>query len=125
MCATASAAISKPLGEPRSLTPEEKSVIVSALDKELKDPDAAKYKWFKYNGYHHYCGMINGKNAYGGYIGYTHYLVEVTKDTSGKIKSVSGLQIFGPDSPAPAVMKMVCEISTKADTEDKDPAVAE
>lgn len=119
----ASPSVGRPLGTPRSLTPAERAIVEAATTKELPDPDAAKFKWLKYNGHRHYCGLLNGKNSYGGYIGYRHYTVDVERDDAGHIVSAGKVSIVDPGTSYADVMKTVCEVSAKADTEDKAPVV--
>lgn len=116
-------ALSRPLGTPRSLTPAEKSVVEAAASSGLLDPDAAKFKWFKYNGSDHYCGLLNGKNSYGGYIGYRHYSVDVKRDGSGNIVAADKLSVVDASTSYADTMRIICETSAKADTEDKAPIV--
>jgi hypothetical protein len=119
----ASVANGRPLGELRRLNDAEKAIIRSAAESRLKDPSSAQYQWFMYNGQSHYCARINAKNGYGGYIGFYEFQVDVQKDASGKIISASEPSYYGPDTSSLAVMKMVCAVSAKADTEDKQPAL--
>jgi hypothetical protein len=60
-----------------TLTDSEKSVIERAVKNKLKDPDSAKFKWMKLadgaittSSAIVYCGLVNSKNGYGGYVGY-------------------------------------------------------
>lgn len=65
----------------RDLNTSEKSVISRAVSNSLKDPDSAKFKWLPLvtaRASAAYCGLVNGKNSYGGYAGYNHYVVRVT-----------------------------------------------
>lgn len=60
--------------ELRDLTEAEKKLIGPALAKGLKDPDSAKFSWGKVPkqmppAEFYYCGMVNAKNSYGGYVG--------------------------------------------------------
>lgn len=121
----AAGASARPLGELRRLSDAEKGVVVRSVEEILKDADSAKFRWFQYNGHNHYCGQINGKNSYGGYTGYSHFLVDVEKDKEGRIIKAANPQIYGPDAPAVSVMRLVCEVSAKADSEDKIAAPAE
>ena len=85
----------------RELTASEKMVISSTVSSGLKDPDAAKFKWVPLvvaNSSAAYCGVVNGKNSYGGYTGFYPYIVRVSfsekhEITSAKLMAVSS----GPD----------------------------
>ena len=75
--------------EPRKLTNNEKTIIEKAVRDQLKDPQAAQFRWYKFNGHSHYCGEVNGKNSYGGYIGFARFRVDVVLDPGGQITSAS------------------------------------
>lgn len=72
-----------PHGPPRELTASEKQAVAATISKGLKDPSAAIFYWTPANtptgpsGVVAYCGMINGKNSYGGYIGASPYLASL------------------------------------------------
>lgn len=78
----------------RELSPEEKQILGVSLAQGLKDPAAAQFKWGPItqagsDGIAHYCGMVNGKNSFGGYIGYQPFSASVRivngKATGGAI----------------------------------------
>src|SRR5260370_36475652 len=55
----------------RELTPAEKLSFAPVLAVGLKDPSAAQFKWMpviltERDGITDYCGLVNGKNSYGG-----------------------------------------------------------
>jgi hypothetical protein len=58
---------------PRVLTAAEEETLKSraqvVVAAQLKDPEAARFRAVVFRG-NHVCGMINGKNSYGGYVGY-------------------------------------------------------
>lgn len=67
--------------KPRPLTASERGVIARAVAAALKDPDAAKFQWgpiILARDSAAYCGLVNGKNAYGGYVGFRPFMVRVT-----------------------------------------------
>lgn len=60
------------------LTEKEKVIIMKAVKSELKDPESARFKWPKLAKdvdmksdavAINYCGLVNAKNSYGGYVG--------------------------------------------------------
>ena len=76
----------------RDLTEKEKAMIAPVVANQLKDPAAAQFRWPKLvmaPGSAAYCGLVNGKNAYGGYVGFRPFLVRVEPSADGPIKSVS------------------------------------
>lgn len=62
----------------RELSTEEKQVIASAVKRVLRDPASASFKWGEIKGEERidssnasavYCGYVNSRNAYGGFVG--------------------------------------------------------
>lgn len=77
----------------RELTAAEKAAIGRAVALTMKDPDAAEFIWApfviaKREGISDYCGLVNGKNAYGGYVGYQRFYSQLQFDGSGKLINV-------------------------------------
>ncbi|MCK1507194.1 hypothetical protein [Bradyrhizobium sp. 18] len=74
----------------RELTPAEKATLSKGFAGGLKDPDSAKFQWTRVpkvlpaDGMIDYCGLVNAKNSYGGYIGAQPFIgtIQVSK---GKI----------------------------------------
>lgn len=84
-CATAAPPT---LMQMRALTMAEKTQLAASLSQTLKDPGAAQFKWMPVAitdapsvGY---CGLINGKNSYGGYEGYRMFFATITKNSKGE-----------------------------------------
>jgi len=58
----------------RDLSDAEKAAISKVVSDRLKDPESARFKWMKMVvGSINYCGLVNAKNSYGGYTGYTPF----------------------------------------------------
>jgi hypothetical protein len=77
----------------RELTPEEKDALSAIVAQGLKDPEAAHFKWMpvvlrERDGITDYCGLLNGKNSYGGYIGYMRFYGQLTKDDAGRFTRI-------------------------------------
>ena len=57
----------------RELTAPEKKALAEGFAKGLKDPASAQFQWAKVpkspSDSEDYCGMVNAKNSYGGYVG--------------------------------------------------------
>jgi hypothetical protein len=73
----------------RELTPAEKSSFTPTLAAGLKDPSAAQFKWMpvvltERDGITDYCGLVNGKNSYGGYTGFVRFYAQLQKDGKGQ-----------------------------------------
>jgi len=64
----------------RDLTAKEKEVIKKAVQEKLSDPESARFKWLSVSDAESrkstgitYCGIVNAKNRFGGYVGDTLY----------------------------------------------------
>jgi PBP1b-binding outer membrane lipoprotein LpoB len=73
----------------RELTAAEKLSFAPVLSSGLKDPSAAQFKWMpviltERDGITDYCGLVNGKNSYGGYTGFVRFYAHLTKNEKGQ-----------------------------------------
>jgi hypothetical protein len=73
----------------RDLTPAEKLSFAPVFAAGLKDPSAAQFKWMpviltERDGITDYCGLVNGKNSYGGYTGFVRFYAQLQKDDKGQ-----------------------------------------
>jgi hypothetical protein len=73
----------------RELLGVEKTTLAHALSRSMKDPDSAKFGWgpVKYAANStstEYCGIVNGKNSYGGYTGYQLFRATLNADSKGQ-----------------------------------------
>jgi len=73
----------------REFTAAEKLSFAPVLSSGLKDPSAAQFKWMpviltERDGVTDYCGLVNGKNSYGGYTGYVRFYAHLTKNEKGQ-----------------------------------------
>jgi len=73
----------------RELTPAERLSFAPVLAAGLKDPSAAQFKWMpviltERDGITDYCGLVNGKNSYGGYTGFVRFYAQLKKDDKGQ-----------------------------------------
>lgn len=75
----------------RELLPEEKSAVETTIRDEMKDPDAAKFYFadFPVESSYVYCGLVNGKNSYGAYVGKKLFAVFLVKNDKGEYKALS------------------------------------
>lgn len=48
----------------------------------LRDPRSAEFQWPDYPGGGIYCGLINAKNAYGGFVGFRNFLVFLSDEAA-------------------------------------------
>src|SRR5260370_11739723 len=74
----------------RELTPAEKLSFAPVFAAGLKDPSAAQFKWMpvilnERDGITDYCGLVNGKNSYGGWCGVWWAVSRGKKEAEGQI----------------------------------------
>lgn len=92
----------------RQLSKVEKNAIESSIRDRLKDPESARFKHslFISNGNGEYCGLVNSKNSYGGYVGDSPYLVMLV----GKGSSVNSAVIsFGSEDREQVATIQICK----------------
>src|SRR5260221_14712411 len=86
LCGCASQPTERVLAAPRrELAAAEKTSLATALSQTLKDPGAAQFKWMpivmlERDGITDYCGLLNGRNAYGGYVGFQKFYAQLNKN---------------------------------------------
>lgn len=91
----APAADTRPLGLP------EQKLVRDAVSETLLDPTTPLFKLGpQIITSQRYCGLVNGKNAFGGYTGYLTFSVIITRDASGRIRSASDPQVYSTRSEA-------------------------
>lgn len=86
----------------REATPKEVAAIKADLETKLKDASSAKFQNVRVKG-DHFCGLVNSKNSYGAYAGYT--------PIGGMLFKIEGKQaaaVIGLDSPE--ATRSVCQI---------------
>ena len=76
----------------RELSSAEKQALTHSLSRTLKDPESAKFQFgpVKYaagSQTTEYCGLVNGKNSYGGYKGYQMFHAVLKLDAKGQYSS--------------------------------------
>lgn len=86
----------------RDATPKELLAIKAGLEMQLKDAASAKLRSVRVKG-ETFCGMVNAKNSFGAYAGYSPITGMVFKDTTGKLLAA----VMGADSPE--ATRQVCE----------------
>jgi hypothetical protein len=113
-CASSSEQIAAlPKLEMRQLTATEKEALRKSLSQTMKDPDATQFKWLPAVVARKdkpadtpigYCGLVNGKNSYGGYVGFKRFYATITRNAKdeydrGVIQHIEGAPItFGGTS---------------------------
>ncbi|MFT3809201.1 MAG: hypothetical protein QM698_04735 [Micropepsaceae bacterium] len=70
-------------------TKAEEAAITAEVADMLKDPDSAKFRKITVKSVS-FCGQVNGKNSYGAYSGYTHFIgvIGPSKADASKLKAV-------------------------------------
>lgn len=93
----------------RNLTNAERKYVENAIRNRLKDPDSAKFKHSMYvsNGEGAYCGLVNSKNSYGGYVGDSPFMALITHK-NGKATG-AGVISIGGDSAEEQATIMTCQ----------------
>lgn len=86
----------------RDATPKEQAAIKADLETRLKDAGSAKLQRVRVKG-EDFCGLINAKNSFGAYAGYTPIMGMIFVDTKGKTLAA----VMGLDSPE--ITRQMCE----------------
>jgi len=102
----------------RELTVAEKISFAPVLSSGLKDPSAAQFKWMpviltERDGVTDYCGLVNGKNSYGGYTGFVRFYAHLTKNEKGQFVKAELRAVEPPNREAnfidPRWLNGICE----------------
>ncbi len=91
----------------RDLTDKEKDVIRNAVGAGLKDPGSAQYEFLPFVGQKVYCGRVNAKNSYGGYVGFVPFSTDLTV-RDGEIVA-AGESYVSPPRQFDDVLWRVCQ----------------
>lgn len=90
----------------RPLSPAEQKVVSDSISTGLKDPGSAQFKFppiamirTKNNGIA-YCVLINAKNSYGGYVGFSYAYMIVFTDSADHVNEVHLISLASPDDNA-------------------------
>ena len=76
----------------RQLTNFGKSTVETAIRERLKDPQSAIFTWPDFiEGGKTYCGYVNSKNSFGGYVGNVIYQVTVVDTLDPPFAAVIGI----------------------------------
>lgn len=90
----------------RDLELEERQVIEAAVKDQLKDPTSPMFKWLPLSAEQpeSYCALVNAKNSFGAYIGFTPYLVSLRwtleELTGGKLIAMGNGDAASPRTKA-------------------------
>lgn len=102
----------------RDLLPPEKQTLAPVFAAGLKDPAAAQFKWMPVvlndrDGITDYCGLVNGKNSYGGYTGFVRFYAQLQKDDKGQFTRATLREIELPNREVnpldPRWLNGICE----------------
>jgi hypothetical protein len=75
--------------ERRELSQSEKAALASVFAQTLKDPGSAQFKWLpvimleRDGATYDYCGLVNGRNSFGGYAGFQKFYAQIRKNDKG------------------------------------------
>ena len=69
---------------PRPITPAEREAVKAAIKDLMLDPSSVQFKWTPnvHDG-RIYCAQFNGKNKFGGYTGFSPFMVHISTDANG------------------------------------------
>jgi hypothetical protein len=86
----------------RDLASSEKLTLAPILAAGLKDPNAAQFKWMpvvlsERDGVTDYCGLVNGRNSYGGYAGFVRFYAQLKKDDKGQFSRATLREVEPPN----------------------------
>lgn len=102
----------------RDLVPSERQALAPVFSAGLKDPAAAQFKWMPVvlndrDGITDYCGLVNGKNGYGGYTGFVRFYAQLQKDDKGQFTRATLREIELPNREVnpldPRWLNGICE----------------
>lgn len=110
------------VADARALTASEKAMIRTVVTKDFKDPTTARFKWLPiidrakwlsdpdHAGGSKFisCGLVNGKNSYGGYTGFVPFAVGITAEKD-KIVGVDLIGIAQGDQATVDYIPRLCE----------------
>nr|WP_180167713.1 hypothetical protein [Stenotrophomonas sp. SbOxS2]NYU00933.1 hypothetical protein [Stenotrophomonas sp. SbOxS2] len=86
----------------REATQKELAAIKAGLETQLKDASSARFSNVRVDGEGSFCGLVNSKNGFGAYGGYTP-VTGLLFDMNGKLTA----HVMGLDSPE--AVQLVCE----------------
>jgi hypothetical protein len=96
----------------REFTDTEKQALAASLAESLTDPDA-RFKWMpvllrpRPDGVTDYCGLVNGKNSFGAYSGYSVFYAWLRTDDTGRYGPAE-LRLVADGVPTQAVVANIC-----------------
>jgi hypothetical protein len=66
-------------GSNENISQADKAILFRLLDEDLLDASSAQIKDIRFAKQRKYCGFIKAKNAYGAYVGYKMFAVDLTE----------------------------------------------
>lgn len=99
-----------PQASARELDAVEKKLIMDEVTKDFKDGPAARFRWMPVTELRDsqvYCGMVNGKNSYGAFIGFVPFSVFLVAK-SGKVIVAGLIEVGSPGSSSERAILKTC-----------------
>lgn len=106
-----------PAARAEELTEAQRRAVADAVRETLKDPDSANFKWLAVPateietdvGGVFYCGLVNAKNSYGGYVGFQPYAAMLIRTKSGEwVATRMDSDLPGPEETRVAAVYATC-----------------
>lgn len=67
--------------KPVQISASDKAIVSEGISRSMRDPSSAQFRdWQAYllsNGHRAVCVQVNGKNGFGGYVGFTQYYIRL------------------------------------------------
>lgn len=87
--------------EKRTLSVAEQTIIKNAIGAKLLDAESARYQLPPIVAKSRvYCGKVNAKNSFGGYVGFRVFSVNLDKTSADRIESIFYTKIETENDPA-------------------------
>lgn len=88
-----------PIEQTQALSAAEEKIVQQAVAEVMLDPTSPLFKLGpQITASQRYCGLVNGKNRFGGFAGYTSFSVLIARDANGRIIRAANPQVFSTSS---------------------------
>jgi hypothetical protein len=94
----------------RELDEKERALIAEVVTASFKDPAAAQFRWLPIPDSESlvtYCGLVNGKNSYGGYIGFSPFIALLMLKNA-TVKEATVIDVAEPGTSDEQALRAMC-----------------